>query len=83
MGFLDINNSKEGKPKTKARKKLAREHGSNSDTNMADQRNGLGNKQASGIKASEIKEKRVTKKTCGEALPSDEQQTKETAVVVG
>lgn len=83
MGFLDINNSKEGKPKTKARKKLAREHGSNSDTNMADQRNGLGNKQASGIKASEIKEKRVTKKTCGEALPSDEQQTKETVVATG
>lgn len=50
---------------------------------MADQRNGLGNKQASGIKASEIKEKRVTKMTCGKALPSDEQQTKETAVVAG
>lgn len=50
---------------------------------MADQRNGLGNKQASGIKVSEIKEKRVTKKTCDEALPSDEQQTKETAVATG
>ena len=81
VGYLGRNNGKEGKPKTKAWKKLAREQGSNSDTNMADQRIGLGNKRVSGIEPLEIKEKRVTKKTRGEALPSDEQQTKETTVV--
>ena len=83
VGYLGRNNGKEGKPKTKAWKKLAREQGSNSDTNMADQRIGLGNRHVSGIEPLKIKEKRVTKKTRGQALPSDEQQTKETAVVAG
>ena len=80
VGYLDSNNGKEGKPKTKAWKKLAREQGSNSDTNMADQRIELGNKCVSGIEPFEIKEKRVTKKTRGGALPSDKQQTKEMAM---
>ena len=80
MGYLDSNNGKEGKPKTKAWKKLAREQGSNSDTDMADQRIELGNKRVSGIEPFEIKEKRVTKKTRGGALPSDKQQTKEMAM---
>ena len=80
VAYLDSNNGKKGKPKTKAWKKLAREQGPNSDTNMVDQRIGLGNKRVSGIEPLEIKEKRVTKKTHGDALPSDEQKTKETAV---
>ena len=80
MGYLDSNNGKEGKPKTKAWKKLAREQGSNSDTDMADQRIELGNKRVSGIEPFEIKEKRVTKKTRGGAFPSDKQQTKEMAM---
>ena len=83
VGYLDSNNSKEGKPKTKAWKKLAREQGSNSDMDMADQRIGLGNKCVSSIEPLEIKEKSVTKKTHGEALPSNEQQTKEMAVAAG
>ena len=80
VGYLGRNNGKESKPKTKAWKKLAREQDSNSDTNMADQRIGLGNKRVSGIEPLEIKEKRVTKKTRGGALPSDKQQTKEMAM---
>ncbi|XP_030974808.1 uncharacterized protein LOC115994718 [Quercus lobata] len=83
VGYLDSNNSKEGKPKTKAWKKLAREQGPNSDMDMADQRIGPGNKRVSSIEPLEIKEKRVSKKTRGEALPSDEQQTEETAVAAG
>nr|POE81162.1 hypothetical protein CFP56_30351 [Quercus suber] len=83
VGYLDSNNSNEGKPKTKAWKRLAREKGSISDSDMADQRIGLGNKRVSGIEALETKEKRVTKKTRGYALPSDEQQTKEMAVAAG
>ena len=50
---------------------------------MVDQRIGLGNKRVSGIEPLEIKEKRVTKKTRGDALPSGEQKTKETAVATG
>ena len=83
VAYLDSNNGKKGKPKTKAWKKLAREQGPNSDTDMADQRIGLGNKCISGIAPLEIKEKRVTKKTRGDALPSDEQQTKEMAMAAG
>ena len=50
---------------------------------MVDQRIGVGNKRVSGIEPLEIKEKRVTKKTRGDALPSDEQQTKEMAMAAG
>lgn len=84
VGFLDMGQSKESKPKTKAKlKKLAREKGPTDDTNMTDRENGLGTKHGSEIEALEVQKRKVPKKIRGELLLFAEQQAKETAMATG
>ena len=80
MGYLDMGQCKEKKPKTKGRlKKLARERGPSGDEVMLDREGEIGLKRKGKLEKLEGEEARTLKKKCVEVITSDTLVSAETA----
>ena len=80
MGYLDMGQCKEKKPKTKGRlKKLARERGPSGDEVMLDREGEIGLKRKGKLENLEGEEARTLKKKCVEVITSDALVSAETA----